>query len=547
MTSSEIRDKFLNFFKARGHKITPSSSLIPKDDPSVLFTTAGMQQFKPYYTGQKDPLADFGSLNTVSCQRCVRTSDIEEVGDESHLTFFEMLGNFSFGGYFKEDAIKYAWEFLTEVLGIEKPRIHATYFKGEKGIAEDKESLGVLKKIKGLNEIKPQGFEDNFWSLWTENSPAGPTVEFYVDGIEIWNIVFNEYFFKNGKYELSNTKGVDTGMGLERLAMMMQGAGNIFETDLFQPIMEILEKAEDARAKRIIADHLRASAYIIDDGILPSNVGRGYVLRRLLRRVVKYEKTLNLNPDFYGKILEILGKNGEILKVVMDERVKFSKTLEQGLKQFEKISDNVISGKDAFMLFSTYGFPFEMTEELAREKGISVDRKGFEEEFKKHQEVSRVGADKKFKGGLGGTGVQETRLHTATHLLHQALREVLGRHVVQKGSNITAERLRFDFSHSQKMTPEEIKKVEDLVNQKIADDLPVTCEEMGVKEAKEKGALGVFEDKYEDKIKVYSIGEFSREICGGPHVKSTGELGVFKIKKEEASSAGVRRIKAVLK
>ena len=570
MKSFEIRKKFLEFMEGKGHEIMPSSSLVPENDPSVLFTTAGMQQFKQYYL---NPGVAKNSRIATS-QKCVRTVDIDEVGDSTHLTFFEMLGNFSFGypnkenSYFKKETIEYAWEFLTEELGVDRTRIYATYFKGEKGVPEDKESLELLKTIKGLKEIKPQGVEDNFWSLGTENSPGGPTVEFYIDEIEIWNCVFNEYVFRNGKYEPAENKGVDTGMGLERLATIMQGKDNVYETDLFTPIIKKIEllatKSGVVANVRIIADHIKASVFIIADGVVPSNVGRGYVLRRLIRRAVRYGKLLGIVfftskiaesvIEIYKDVYPEIKKNKEkIFGELGKEEEKFGKTLEKGLQEIIKFEPKFneatgflefgINGQALFDIYQTYGFPLEMSlEELDKiyskhEIGIPADFKEdlkkwfeeekekwknqFQEELKKHQKLSKTASAGMFKGGLADSGEEAAKLHTATHLLQAALREVLGEHVTQKGSNITAERLRFDFSHPEKLTDEQKKKVEEIVNEKIKENLPVVCEEMSVEEAKEKGALGVFDEKYGDKVKVYSIGDFSKEICGGPHIKST--------------------------
>ncbi|PIR57979.1 MAG: alanine--tRNA ligase [Parcubacteria group bacterium CG10_big_fil_rev_8_21_14_0_10_38_31] len=575
MKPNEVRQKFLTFFESKGHKIMPSSSLVSDDDSSVLFTTAGMQQFKPYYLGKKNATEDFGSLSTTSSQKCIRTSDIEEVGDASHLTFFEMLGNFSFGGYFKEEAIKYAYEFIVGELGLDID--YVTVFMGDKNVPFDNESYDIWKNFVPEEKIKKFGKEDNFWGPTGKEGPCGPTTEIYVKGVEVWNIVFNEYYCRpksdqpgadSDEQVLENlpTSGVDTGMGLERLSMMVSKTPTIFETDLFGNIIKEIEKVSGVsyfesgyeKVFRIIADHIRSSVFILSDGVAPSNSERGYILRRLIRRLVRHMKILNIESSFMLKVAKIViesykdaypdlvKKEDEIISELKAEEERFEKTLKEGLKQFEKFSIHGISGHDAFILFSTYGFPFEETLEVAREKGIKVDEAGFREEFKRHQEVSRAGMEKKFKGGLSGTSPEETRLHTATHLLHQALREVLGLHVAQKGSNITPERLRFDFSHSEKMTPEELKKVEDIVNERINEKLSVTVEDMTPDEAKEKGAIGIFGDKYEDKVKVYSVSGFSKEICGGPHVQNTSELGHFKIKKEEATSAGVRRIKAVL-
>jgi len=585
MSSNELRKTFLNFFKKHGHTIVPSSSLLPTD-PSVLFTTAGMQQFKPYYLGEKSPYGP----NVASCQKCFRTSDIDEVGDDKHLTFLEMLGNFSFGGYFKEEAIKLAFEFLIEDCKLPINKLKFTYFKGDAQVPEDLESKKIWLKL-GIPEEKiiGMGREDNFWGPTGLEGPCGPTSEIHFNGIEIWNLVFNEYYQdRNGKLTPLKQNGVDTGMGLERLAMVLQKKESIFETDLFSPIIfeikkmtgqrEIssferlytpsiafekeFEKIKYQRPLRIIADHIRAAVFLAAEGILPSNVERGYVLRRILRRAIRYGKLLNLPKNFLiplaQKVIEIYqnvypevkSKETDILTVIQNEEERFSKTLESGLKNLKLQIENyklknlkVISGKMAFDLFQSYGFPLEITKEIVEEEGFEVNEKEFEEEFKKHQEISRAGAEKKFGGG----GEFSPKLHTATHLLHAALREVLGKHVKQMGSDITPQRLRFDFSHLQKMTAEEIKKVEDLVNQKIKEDLEVKKEEMRYEEAIKSGALAFFKEKYPEKVSVYSIGDFSKEICAGPHVKRTSELGHFKIIKEESAGSGIRRIRAVLK
>ncbi|MFA4817247.1 MAG: alanine--tRNA ligase [Parcubacteria group bacterium] len=575
MTAQELREKYLKFFESKGHAIIPSASLIPREtDPSVLFTTAGMQQFKNYYLNPAE--AENSSMATI--QKCVRTIDIEEVGDNTHLTFFEMLGNFSFGypekdgSYFKEKTIKYAWEFLTKTLVVDPSRIYATYFKGENEILEDLESLEILKTIKELKKIIPQGYDDNFWSLGSKNSPGGPTVEFYIDGIEIWNCVFNEYILKNGKYEPASNKGVDTGMGLERLFTVLSGKESVYETELFQLIFEKIsslrhpmsksEEIDILKSQRIIADHLKAATFMIADGVEPLNIGRGYVLRRLVRRAIRHGKLLGIEKNFLIQLAavvvevykdfypELEENKNKIFAELEKEENKFRETLGKGLKEFNRIlvdsSQSTVHGKVAFDLYQTYGFPFEMTNELAVEKGLEIDEKGFQEELQKHQELSRTASAGQFKGGLAEAGETTAKLHTATHLLLAALREVLGPHVFQKGSNITAERLRLDFAHNVKMTPKELEKAQNLVNEAIRENVPVTCEEMTVDEAKKTGAVGVFESKYGDKVKVYTAGKYSSEICGGPHAKSTGELGHFKIVKEEASSAGVRRIKAIL-
>jgi len=542
----------------------PSSSLIPFDT-SVLFTTAGMQQFKLYYLGEKSP---FGS-DVASCQRCIRTSDIEEVGDKNHLTFLEMLGNFSFGGYFKEEAIKMAYQFLFEELKMPLEKAFFTVFEGDKNVPEDKESISIWKKL-GIKEenIKKFGKKDNFWGPTGEEGPCGPNTEihFYdANGeTEVWNLVFNEYHQdKNGKLTPLKQKGVDTGMGLERLAMIHQGKNSVFETDLFEPIIKEISKITsqkiDKKTERIIADHIRSSVFLISEDIFPSNMERGYILRRILRRIITYKKHFNLPNNFLislaKKVVEIYkdvypeikSKETDILTVIQNEEEKFEEALGMGLTATTSlvIKGNV-SGEDAFHLYQSYGFPLELIEEEAEKMGRKVDKKGFEEALKKHQEISRAGAEKKF-GGVGeNVNYESAKLHTATHLLHNALRRILGEHVKQMGSDITSQRLRFDFSHTQKMTNEEIREVEELVNQKIKDDLEVKKEEMNYEEAIKLGTLAFFKEKYPEKVSVYSIGDFSKEICAGPHIKKTSELGTFKIIKEESSSAGVRRIRAVL-
>lgn len=591
MTSQELREKFIKFFESKGHKHLPSSSLIPDDDPSVLLTTAGMQQFKKWFSGVKKPKYP----RVVTLQKCVRIGDIEEVGDSTHLSFFEMAGNFSFSSasaseqaqpYFKKEAIEWGIEFIQDELGISFDRISFTYFLGDREIKTDEESLKIFRDLKvPENKIKGMGREDNFWGPTGDEGPCGPTVEIYVDGVEVWNLVFNEYYrTREGKYEPLKTPGVDTGLGFERMLAILEKKNNFYDTEPFSGIIskiKELTKEEDQTSFRIIADHLRAAIFLLADGVLPSNLGEGYVLRRLIRRAIRYGRILGVEEDFTSKIAKVvinnynkaypeLEKNREkIIEGLNKEEHKFFLTIEKGMKVFEKRKggfgaaafgkapfsgiEKVITGKEAFDLFQTYGFPLEITQEIAKEKGFKVDKKGFEEEFKKHQKFSRKGAEKKFKGGLATGGEQETKYHTATHLLHQALRTILGDHVKQAGSNITSERLRFDFTHPEKLTPEQIEEVENLVNEQIKAKLPVKCEEMSIEEAQKQGAIGLFEAKYGDKVKVYSIGPstssgqvFSKEICGGPHVKNTGELGHFKIIKEEASSAGVRRIKAVL-
>lgn len=636
MTSSELRKKYLEFFKLKGHTVIPSASLVPRAaDQSVLFTTAGMHPLVPYFFGEKHP----GGKKITNVQKCVRTGDIDDVGDNRHLTFFEMMGNWSFGDYFKKEAIEWSFEFLTgkEWLNLNPKRIYVTVFKGEDGIPRDEEAIEIWKKvfkenagmdvsvadedemIKNNIRIIPLGVEDNFW-IAGETGPCGPDTEMFYDTrpeegplegkfsdlvknfrlIEIWNDVFMEFNkTADGKYEKLEKSNVDTGMGVERTIAVLTGKKTVFETDLFEPIFEKISEMsgkdydkniDTQKAFRIIADHMKASLFIVSDGVSPSNVGRGYVLRRLIRRTARYARALNLPDNFYvpaiKEIIEIYKsqypdlkeKESHIVSVIGEELEKFNKTLEKGLKEFEKAISTTwgdtdmasqkgesemaldaikkLPAKTVFDLYQSYGFPIEMTRELAKEYGITVDEEGFNEELKKHQEISRAGAEKKF-GGHGisaATGEispedleKKKKLHTATHLLHQALRLVLGPTARQMGSDINPERLRFDFSFDRKMTPEEIKAVEEIVNEQIQNGLAVKSEEMTFEQATHNGALAFFRDKYPEKVKVYSMGDFSKEVCGGPHVENTAELGEFKIQKEEASSAGVRRIKAVLK
>ncbi len=556
MNSGELRKKYLDFFKEKGHAIVPSSSLVPVD-PSVLLTTAGMQQFKPYYLEEKSPYGD----SVASIQKCFRTSDLDSIGDESHLSFFEMLGNFSFGDYFKEGAIKYAHEFITKEIGLKID--HVSVFEGDSaaGIPEDKDSEKIWKSIDPFLEVVKAGKADNFWGPTGEEGPCGPTTEIYINGIEIWNIVFNEYYRdKSGHYERLKTPGVDTGMGLERLAMVSQDKKNIFETDLFALIMNAVQN------NRIAADHMRGIVFLIADGVTPLNIGRGYILRRLIRRIATkgfgsfMETAARVVIENYKDFYPELEKNRDkILRELKKEKGAFEKTFEKGVKKFEEyyqvgiVKNGVygnlpkrMRGRDIFELVTTYGFPLESIQEIAKERDVELDIDDFNELIKQHKKLSRTAAEGMFKSGLADHSEQVIKYHTATHLLLAALRKVLGEHVFQKGSNITSERMRFDFSHREKMTPEQIRQVEDLVNRKIQEDLPVKMEEMRLDEAKNQGAMGVFESKYGEKVKVYSIGDFSKEICGGPHAERTGILGKFKIIKEEAISAGVRRIKAAL-
>jgi len=555
MTHGEIREKFRKFFESKGHKWVASSSLLPSD-PSVLFTTAGMQQFKPYYTGAADAMKDFGSLNTASIQKSMRTSDIDEVGDDSHLTFFEMLGNFSFGDYWKREAIAYAHEFITKEMGLTID--YVSVFEGEANIPADEESQKIWQELAPGITIKKFGRADNFWGPTGTEGPCGPTTEIYVNGVEIWNIVFNEYYQNaDGTLKPLETKGIDTGMGLERLAMAVQQKRNVFETDLFSPVIEILPAELKDWAKRIIADHTRASVFMISDGMVPSNKEQGYVLRRLLRRMAIQLSSVGINHELIiSKIIEQYKSfytfdAVKILDTVNVEIKKFQNTLAQGRKELESLQ--TIDEVSAFTLYQSYGLPFEVIKDLGGEKAASLTREKFDEEYKRHQDISRAGAEKKF-GGHGMTDGEadpiKVRLHTATHLVVAALEKVLGEKLPQAGSDITAERLRFDFKFPRKVTPEELKQAEDMANEIVAKDVPVTCEEMDVDKAFKSGASGAFKDKYGDRVKVYSIGEpgnyFSRELCGGPHVTHTGEVGHITIIKEESVSGGNRRIRATV-
>ena len=588
MKAIEIRNKYLEFFKRHGHAVIPSAPLIPENDPSVLFTTAGMQPLVPYLLGEKHPegtrLTDF--------QKCLRTNDIDEVGDNRHLTYFEMLGNWSLGDYFKEESIAMSFEFLTKELGIPVEKLSVTCFAGDEDCQRDEVTASCWKKA-GIPEdrIYYFGKDDNWW-IAGEEGPCGPDTEMFYDTgkpkcsencnpscgcgkyVEIWNNVFMEFFkTKDGKYTKLKQHNVDTGLGLERMTMLLQGKETPFDTELFKPVMDKLQelagKNDSIESRRIVAEHLRASMMIIQDGGLPSNVDRGYILRRLIRRMVRHLRKLQINLNELGELIDLnidtlkemypeLHQNSNKIKsVIIEEKDKFEKTLERGEREFNKIvnrmkneGQDTISGQDLFTLYETYGFPPEVTQDLAREAGLKVDTTEFDRLFKEHQEKSRMGSEQKFKGGLAGTGEQEVRYHTATHLLNAALKVILGKDVHQKGSNITPERMRFDFSCDHKLTDEEKKKVEDLVNEWIAQGLDVKCEEMKKDDAIKSGAECMFIEKYPDIVTVYSIGNdketVSKELCGGPHVKNTSELGHFKIKKEEASSAGVRRIKAIL-
>lgn len=581
----------------------PSSSLIP-DDPSVLLTTAGMQQFKPYLTGTADPVADFGNNNVCSMQKCFRTTDIDEVGDESHNTFFEMLGNFSFGGYFKEHAIPLSFEFITskDGAGLDPQKLFVTAFKGDKEVPRDEEAIALwqeqFRKV-GIDAKLDEriflfGREKNWWEAGT--GPAGPDAEMFYDlgtphdlqfgpscrpncdcgrFVEIGNDVFVQYNKTNdGKYEQLEQKSVDNGRGFERLVMVVQGKKNIFETDLFAPLLELLPTEVNIRHKRIIVDHLRGSTFLLADGVRPSNKEQGYILRRLLRRAFVYEHIYKIPLHIFDAIihdivheygefyLELMRSNSSIREEFGKEREKFARTLQLGIRELKSLQKKEINAQEAFGLYESYGLPYEIIKELSGEKAEALTRGAFDEEFKKHQEKSRAGQEKKFgghglildTGELKASDERElkivTRLHTATHLLNAALHKVLGDWVVQNGSDITAERTRFDFNFPRKLTADEIKKIEDWVNYVVQKDFPVTIETLPAQEAKRTGALYTERSKYPDPVKIYTIGNekevFSKELCGGPHVRRTGEIGHFRIIKEESSSAGVRRIRGIV-
>ena len=582
MRAIELRNKYLKFFENHGHKIIPSAPLIPENDPSVLFNTAGMQPLVPYLLGQKHP----SGTRLTDFQKCVRTNDIDEVGDNRHLTYFEMLGNWSLGDYFKDESIAMSYEFLTKELGIPNEKISVTCFAGDEDCDRDLVSYEAWKRVGIPDErIYFFGKDDNWW-IAGEEGPCGPDTEMFYDTgkkkcspncnpscgcgkyVEIWNNVFMEFYKDKNGYSKLAQRNVDTGLGLERMTMLLEGKDTPFEIELFAPTMrklESLQKIDLIQSRRIVAEHLRSSIMIINDGGRPANVDRGYILRRLLRRMTRHLNKLGVDLNTLPEIIETtinalkelypeLGVNKEeITKVIIDEKDKFMKTLQNGEREFEKVANRTKkSGKEVidsvaiFNLYETYGFPSEMTVELAEEAGLKVDLEDFQRLFKEHQEKSRLGSEQKFKGGLASTGEIETKYHTATHLLNAALKVVLGNHVHQKGSNITSERMRFDFSHPAKMTDEEKQKVEDLVNSWIEEGYDVNVTEMSKEDAIKSGAECMFIEKYPDVVTVYTIGNYSKELCGGPHVKNTSQLGHFKIKKEEASSAGVRRIKAIL-
>lgn len=583
MKAIEIRNKYLNFFKNHGHHIIPSAPLIPENDSSVLFTTAGMQPLVPYLLGEKHP----EGKRLTDYQKCLRTNDIDEVGDNRHLTFFEMLGNWSLGDYFKEESIAMSYEFLTKELNIDPNKLSVTCFEGDNDVPKDIVSADAWKKA-GIPEERIYFYgKNNNWWIAGEEGPCGPDTEMFLDTgkpecgpdcqpscecgkyVEIWNNVFMEYYkAKDGSITKLKQQNVDTGLGLERMAMLLQGKETPYDTELFLPIMDKLKelaKVDYIESRRIVAEHLRASMMVIADGGRPSNIDRGYVLRRLIRRMTRHLNKLQIDLNMLDELIdlyvetlkelypELVNKKEVIKQTILEEKNKFVKTLSNGEKEFDKVvakakqeNKTVIDAHTIFKLYETYGFPPEITSDLAKEQGFKIDLTEFEKLFKEHQEKSRMGSEQKFKGGLAEQNEQTTRYHTATHLLNAALKEVISKDVHQKGSNITTERMRFDFSCDHKLTDEEKQKVEQLVNEWINQDLPVEVQTMKKEEAVKSGAECMFIEKYPDEVTVYTIGNVSKEICGGPHVKHTKELGHFKIKKEEASSAGIRRIKAIL-
>ena len=588
METINLKDTYLHFFESKGHKIIPSAPIIPENDPTCLFNTAGMQPLVPYLKGEPHP----EGTRLADVQKCFRTNDLDSIGDTTHHTFFEMLGNWSLGDYFKQEAITWSFEFLTKYLKIPVERLAVTVFKGNDIVPADSESAEIWKK-NGIKEEKIAflGEDNNWWPNMELTGPCGPDTEIFYwrsnesipekfdpdneNWVEIWNNVFMQYNHDaNGTFTPLKNKNVDTGLGVERVTAILEGYTDNYKSSVWKDVISKIESisglsyddSNNTKAMRIIADHIRAVVMIAGDdaGIKPSNTDQGYILRRLIRRIIRYAKKLNIDINSnweqelaemiiekYSKYYSELERNKDvILQVLKDEKIKFNRTLEKGLKEFEKetrdIEGTKINKDIAFRLYDTYGFPIELTEELAKENGLTVDTEGFKQKFAEHQEKSREGATQKFKGGLASTGEMETKYHTATHLLNAALKKVLGPHVHQKGSNITAERMRFDFSHNSKMTDEEKQKTEDLVNEYIKMAIPVEKLEMKKEDAIKAGAEAMFVDKYGDIVSVYKIGDVSMELCGGPHVHNTSELGHFKIKKEEASSAGVRRIKAIL-
>lgn len=583
MKAIEIRNKYLNFFKSKGHSVISGARLIPENDPTVLFTTAGMQPLVPYLTGQKHP----SGTRLVDYQKCLRTDDIDEVGDNRHLTSFEMLGNWSLGDYFKNESIRYSYEFLEKELGIDMNRISVTCFEGDANAPKD-EQASIIWEECGIPKERIYFYpaKENWWGPAGETGPCGPDTEIFLDTlkpkccdncqpscdcgkyVEIWNNVFMEYNkLSNGSYVPLENKNVDTGMGLERITFLMQGKNDVFETEIFKDVLDKLREMSsnvNEESIRIIADHLRASALLIVDGVVPSNVGQGYILRRLLRRAIRHFRKLEIDVNSITSIVEVLSDmtyemypeikdNYDLVKSeIKKEKNRFVTTLEKGEKEFNKKIKylkennlNCISGEDTFKLYDTYGFPPEVTKELANENGLKIDLEGFDKCFKLHQEKSKTASAGVFKGGLADNSETTTRYHSAVHLTLEALIRILGVHVNQRGSNITSERARFDFSHPEKVSREKLDEVVKLVNDTIDRHLDVICEEMEIDKARELGARGIFDNKYGEKVKVYTMGDFSKEICGGPHVSNTKEIPHIKIIKEESVSSGVRRIKIV--
>ena len=594
MTARELRRLYIDFFLTKDHVEISGKSLIPENDPTVLFTTAGMHPLVPYILGEPHPAGS----RLVDYQKCIRTVDIENVGDPGHLTFFEMLGNWSLGDYFKEEAIAMSYEFLTggQWLNLSPDMLSVTVFAGDENAPADEESAGIWRSLGiPVERIYFLPAQDNWWGPAGKTGPCGPDTEMFIDTgaepcgpeckpgcgcgkyFEIWNDVFMQYNKKeDGSFETLARKCVDTGMGVERTITILQGKQSVYQTELFQPLISILEELSGQRygeseevdiSLRIVADHIKTAVFLLgdDQGILPSNLGQGYILRRLIRRAIRHGRKLGISQNItndpaesviatYREVYpELADRAGFIKDELYAEEQRFLSTLRKGEREFDKLLPGlaknprkIVPGRIAFKLYDTYGFPIELTEELAAEHGLSVDREGFDSAFAKHQQISKLGAEKSFKGGLADHTEETTKLHTATHLLHKALHIVLGDHVQQKGSNITPERLRFDFSHPDRMTPEQIEEVERIVNEQIAAARDVEMEVMSLEEATGRGAYAFFNDKYDEKVKVFSVGDFSKEVCGGPHVKNTKEIGKFTITKEQSSSAGVRRIRAVI-
>ena len=589
MNAAKLRRLYLDFFKKHGHAEIKSAPLVPENDPTCLFTTAGMHPLVPYLLGQKHPMG----TRLTDVQKCLRTNDIDEVGDPFHMTFFEMLGNWSLGDYFKQEAISMSFEFLTKELGFKPEEIKVTCFAGDENAPRDNEAAGIWKSL-GIPEknIYFLGKEDNWWGPAGQTGPCGPDTEIFVPvdrpdcgpdcspkcgcgkWVEIWNNVFMQYNkTAEGKFEPLAHPNVDTGMGVERVTAFLEGVPSAYQTELFQPIFAKLQELSGNaqadhtnRAARIVAEHLRAATFLLADGVKPGNVDQGYVLRRLIRRAIREARQLGRTEPFTSQLAAViianyceyypeLKEHESVIAEELDrEEKQFAAALEKGTREFNKMIERVpdfvvnkqISGKNAFNLYETYGFPIELTVEMAKEKGFKVDLEGFKKAAEDHQKLSQAGAEQKFAGGLADHSEATAHLHTATHLLNQALRNLIAADIHQCGSNITAERLRFDFNYPDKLTPEQLKAVEDQVNEQIQKDLPVVCEEMSLEDARKTNAQGIFGNKYGERVKVYSIGDFSKEICGGPHATHTAELGHFKIVKEESSSRGVRRIKAIL-